>query len=693
MDKEQESRLLDTLYQISKIAAEAHDLPGLWEPLIKIVVNALKVNAGTIMTLEGETLVRQAANGLPPQAMQEPPIPKDQGGVSWGAVTSKKPAVIENLETSQVASKVLAGSGFHSLVTVPMMARDQIIGVLSVFTLEQRKFSEKDLNLISAVANQAATAIVSIRSTELLAENRERMKELQALNELSKSVSTLFNFEETLLSIIRLIAKLLRADQAALTLFNHEDKLLRAVKPAYGLTDAQINDFRLRPEEGLTGQCFFKGIPLLGNTIDPETRAVLMRAKMQQVKSLLVAPLRVKSQTLGVFHLFSDSENNFTESDVRFFAILASQAAIVVNSSYMYQEIAEERKKDDALLSSIGEGVMALDREGQIILLNAVGEKITGYLEEETLGKEFLSLFALQDKQQNLIPAQDSPVCKVLGSGKPLVWEEIYLKRRNGEIFPCWLSCSATRDAEDRIIGAIVVFRDITKDLELEQMKHELISIATHELRTPITGIKGYLDMVLEGDAGEINPEAKAMLQEVVKINERLADLVDDLLNVGRVEQGRIEVKPVAMDLANLVESVVKELKLQAEAKKLNLIVNPGNLPQVKADPDRVKQVLVNLIGNAVKYTEAGQVEVTFAQDEKMVICNVRDTGIGMKPEEQKHLFEQFYRAKNEKTRQIIGTGLGLWITKKIVEMMGGKIWVESVEGKGSTFSFSLPKV
>jgi signal transduction histidine kinase len=183
------------------------------------------------------------------------------------------------------------------------------------------------------------------------------------------------------------------------------------------------------------------------------------------------------------------------------------------------------------------------------------------------------------------------------------------------------------------------------------------------------------------------------MLTEVVKINERLADLVDDLLNVGRIEQGRIEVKPVEMDLGNLVVSVIKELQVQADAKNLKLTTNTQNLPKVKADPDRVKQVLVNLLGNAVKYTEKGQVKVTFEQDEKMVTCHVKDNGIGMKPEEQKHLFEQFYRVKNEKTRQIVGTGLGLWITKKIVEMMGGKIWVASVEGKGSTFSFNLPRI
>jgi len=683
--------VLDTWYRISKIIVEAKDLPSLWEPLLEVVLKALRVDAGTLMTLEGDFLVRRVAIGMGEEIMKEPPIHMSKGGVSWGVVKSRQPKIITDLTKEKIASKVLAET-MHSLVTVPMMVREQTIGVMSVFTRKERNFAQKDINLFVSIANQVAVAIASIRSADLLAENQKRLAELEALNELSRSISTLFNFEETLFSIVGLITRTLRADMGTLVLYDSQEKLLRAVKPAFGLDENQVRDFRTRPDEGVTGQAFCKGIPLLVNKIDEETRETLNRAGMTDVKSLLAAPLKVKSQTLGVIHIFSKNENNFQEEDLRLFTILSSQAAIVVNSSKMLREVEEERKKDSALLSSIGEGVLAVDKEEKIILLNPSGEQITGFLQEELLGKTITETLGLWDKEKKQIIEKDSPIPKVLAEGKTLALAEVYLKKRDATLFPAKASVAATRDADEKIMGAIVVFRDITHELEVEQMKQELISIATHELRTPITGIKGYLDMILEGDAGPITGDAKEMIEEITKINQRLADLVDDLLNVGRIEQGRIEFRPVAMDIAKLIEEVVKELQIQAKEKNLELRFEKHEMEQVKADPERTRQILINLIGNAIKYTVHGSVTVHLGKNEHQVIVAVEDTGMGISKEDRQKLFEKFYRVKNEKTRQITGTGLGLWITKQLVEKQGGKIWVESAEGKGSTFHFSLPR-
>lgn len=684
---------LKTLSEISQIAARAKDLPELWTPLFEVVLKTLNVDAGTIMTLEGDFLVRRVAIGMGQEIMKEPPIPSSRGGVSWKVVKTQKPIMITDLSQEKIASKALSET-MHSLVTVPMITRSQVIGVMSVFTRKERQFVEKDVNIFGSIANQAAAAIVNIRSAEILEENRKRLAELQALNELSKSVETLFDFQETLFSIIGLITRLMHSDMGVILLFDHKEKLLRAVQPAANLSDTQIRDFRLAPDEGVMGQAFCKGLPIRANKLDGGTQKVLARANIRGVKSTLAAPLKVKSQTMGVIQILSLKENNFEEEDLRFFNILAAEAAVVVNSSKMMGEIDEERKKDAALLSSIGEGVLAVDGAGKIILFNASGEQITGYLQEELLEKTVFETIGLWDKNKKNIEGPDSPIKKVLASGETINLDEVYLKRRDGTLFPARLSVAATRGTNDKIMGAIVVFRDITHELEVEQMKQELISIATHELRTPITGIKGYLDMILEGDAGEINPETREMLEEVTKINQRLADLVDDLLNVGRIEQGRIEFKPVPMDMVKLIEEVVKELQIQAKGKNLELrfASHPEHeMEQVKADPERTRQILINLIGNAVKYTPEGSVTVNIGKSDKEVIVAVEDTGLGMSKEAQKQLFEKFYRVKNEKTRQITGTGLGLWITKSLVEKQGGKIWVDSVEGKGSTFHFSLP--
>ncbi len=241
-----------------------------------------------------------------------------------------------------------------------------------------------------------------------------------------------------------------------------------------------------------------------------------------------------------------------------------------------------------------------------------------------------------------------------------------------------------------RIWDYALLYRKIK---EVDKMKDDFISIASHELRTPLTVIKGYISMMGEGDYGKIGKKMKDGLSSMMLSVNRLNNLVEDLLNVSRIEQGRLKVEAKPVRLKPMIKEVIVGLKPAAEEKKLKLICkNPTQaLPMVKADPDRLRQVLINLIGNAVKYTRKGSVEVSaemFKKDKVKIM--VADTGFGMSKEEQAHLFEKFYRVKNERTNEIIGTGLGLWITKQLVELMGGKIDVESMSGIGTRVSFYL---
>lgn len=651
----------------------------------------MKVDAGTLMSLENGALMRKAAVGLNPEVLKEPPIVKEKGGYSWQAIETKKPVVVKKLDNSRIASKIVAQENFASLVSVPMVSRGLTIGVMSLFTKTEREFTEEDLSLFATIAAQAASAVMTIRATELLEENNQKLKETATLNEISQSVATLFNFEETLFSTLGIIAHSFNANMAFLALFNHEDKLIHAVKPAFGFSDKQITDLRTRNDEGITGAAFCKGTPVLEEKLSKETQEIFSRAGVSGIKTVLAAPLKVKSQTLGVLHLVSAKENVFKESDTSFFKLLAAQAAVVVNSSINYQLTVEERNKDEALLSSIGEGVFAIDKNAEVIMFNDAAEKITGFLREEVLEKNYQDNLIFYDRTQKQYCESFLDLIKKTGKNQSL--SELYLKKRNGEIFPVIVSAAPIFDTAKQLTGSIIVFRDVTKEKEVEQLKQELISIATHELRTPITGMKGYIDMVLEGDTGELNSETKEVINEMSVINQRLADLVDDLLNVGRIEQGRIEIRPEKIELNQLVKETIKELNVQAEKKKLELKFEPIENLEIKTDPERVKQVLVNLIGNSIKYTKQGFVKIELAKDGQKVLVSVSDSGIGMSKEQMAKLFEKFYRIKTPETRQITGTGLGLWITKKLVEMMGGEIKVSSEVGKGSVFTFSLPLI
>ena len=239
-------------------------------------------------------------------------------------------------------------------------------------------------------------------------------------------------------------------------------------------------------------------------------------------------------------------------------------------------------------------------------------------------------------------------------------------------------------------------FNRMTQGLKrLQELKDEFVFIAAHELRAPTTVIKGYVSMLLEGDGGKLSDITTEYLGQTKKANDRLLKLVEDLLEVARSEAGRIAIELTPLDMREPTKAVMEELKPLANEKQIALVYNPPmQLAQVSGNSDRIKEVLVNLVNNAIKYTQnVGQVQVLLEEKGGEVVARVQDNGFGMSAEAQKKLFEKFYRVKTDKTQNIQGTGLGLFIVKQLVEKMNGRIWVESEEGKGSTFSFSLPIV
>jgi signal transduction histidine kinase len=245
-----------------------------------------------------------------------------------------------------------------------------------------------------------------------------------------------------------------------------------------------------------------------------------------------------------------------------------------------------------------------------------------------------------------------------------------------------------------RLWDYVLLYRKIKA---VDQMKDEFISMASHELRTPVTGIKGYISMVLDGTLGPVSDKVKDSLKIVQNASGRLSVLVEDLLNVSRIEQGRIKINSKPLDIGQIIQDILLELRIQAEEKNLELKYNAyaKQLPLINIDPARLKQILINLIGNAIKYTQKGNVEIITEEKNngKTLELRIKDTGMGMSAKDRERLCEKFYRIKNEKTRSISGTGLGLWITKQLVELMEGTIIVDSIENVGTQVTLQFPVV
>ena len=364
-----------------------------------------------------------------------------------------------------------------------------------------------------------------------------------------------------------------------------------------------------------------------------------------------------------------------------------------------YKEDAEEvlKKKalDEAILASIGDGLVVVDKEGRITYVNQAFEKMVGWLSREVLGKHFLEVVPREDGKGEIVPFNERILNKVL-SGEVIVADltnPFYYIRKDGSRFPTSsIVNSILLDGE--IIGVVETFRDITKEKEIDKAKTEFVSLASHQLRTPLSTISWYTEMLLAGDVGQFNADQERYLKEIYRGNQRMVSLVNALLSVSRMDLGTFILESEPTDVIRLVQTVIHEHKFHIERKKIAVSTSfQAPMPIIQADPKLLGMVVQNLFSNAVKYTpENGEVAVsiTFQDPQKSLLLTIADSGYGIPKNQREKIFTKLFRADNVRKKDTEGTGLGLYIAKSIVDNSGGKIWFESEENLGTTFYVEL---
>ncbi len=356
------------------------------------------------------------------------------------------------------------------------------------------------------------------------------------------------------------------------------------------------------------------------------------------------------------------------------------------------RKLSEAEAKSKTLLNNIGEGVIGFDDGGELTYINRQALESLGYAEDEILRKPVFHVIKLQDEKGNEPPIEQRPSHASLSTGRRIVSRNFYYVRKDGSRFPAAITASPVILGQ-RVIGGVVVFRDISYEHEVDRMKTEFISLASHQLRTPLSAMKWFSEMLLAGDIGEITKEQREIVKDIYDSNERMIDLVNSLLNISRIESGRIIIDPKKTNLKELIDSVIIELQPKIIEKKhhLGLSVH-SNLPLINIDPKLIRHVYMNLLTNAIKYTpNGGDIEIVVSKSGEDVVSRVSDNGYGIPETQKPKVFQKFFRADNVIKVETDGTGLGLYLVKAVVESSGGKIWFESSEGKGTTFWFSLP--
>lgn len=370
--------------------------------------------------------------------------------------------------------------------------------------------------------------------------------------------------------------------------------------------------------------------------------------------------------------------------------------------SALANELSQVANKSEIVINAIADGVVAIDEKGTIQLINPAAQTIVGWGKQDALRLDYRSVLKLVDSENKPLLETIDPIQVCLRTNQSAVTEQYALLTTSSKRVMVSLNVSPVGQLGS---GAIIVFRDITTELAEERRKGEFISTASHEMRTPVAAIEGYLGLALNPATATIDDKARTYIEKAHESAQHLGRLFQDLLDISKAEDGRLKNDPRVVDVVSALRDITQALQPKAVEKHLTLIFAPdasvGSSSQARITPiyyayidmDHLREVASNLIENAVKYTKEGSVTVDVVGDNEHISVKVTDTGIGIPAEDIPHLFQKFYRVDSTDTREIGGTGLGLYLSRRLIESVGGRLGITSEIGKGSTFSIEINRM
>ena len=649
-------------------------------------------------------------------------------GLSSEVIKSGKPVLISTLEQANTMDTVQtrAGDDTQSVVAVPMMLGGKTLGMLSVQSYQAGVYFEEDVQILGTLANQA---IVAIQNGRLFAETQnlaamlemrviERTSQLQheqqnteTLLHILTEVSSSLDLDRALSRTLSLLNDATGAEQGTILLLNADDNLLH-FRAGYGFVSGQGDtadqDLTLKIGESLAGWVVQNREAVLVNELDKDPRWLQKKMYGQDHRSSIVVPMMVGADVIGVLMVFHRTAHFFNSEMLILVKAIASQVAVAINNAHLYELIRdqaerlgvmlrkeqEDASRSQAILEAVADGVLVTGKENRITFVNSSAENILGVTGSELLGRSMDAFGGLFGKAAT--------------SWKDTIrfWSANTASYRVGDTYAEQLELEDDRIAlvhlapvilQNDFLGTVSIFRDITHEVEVDRLKSEFVATVSHELRTPMTAIKGYVDILTMGAAGALNENQMHFLDVVRNNIDRLNTLVGDLLDISRIEAGRVILNPESVNLYEIAEEVIEEVlrRSRIENKPIALSLDAAKkIPAIKGDRERVRQILGSLVDNAYNYTpQNGTITVNMRQQNDDIQVDVQDNGVGIALEEQPRIFERFFRGEHPLVLATPGTGLGLPIVRQLIEMHNGRIWMSSagVPGEGSVFSFTLP--
>jgi PAS domain S-box-containing protein len=549
-----------------------------------------------------------------------------------------------------------------------------------------------DPDLMAAVADPATLAFEEV---PLLLQLQQQYDELDALYQVSRAASATLELDALLAMIMDAIIKLTKAERGAIMLRGSDGQLELTI--ARNLDNETLNGDSFLISRSVIERVSRQDEVVLTSNVQQDPRFTASDSVIRHgLRSIMCVPLKVRGGIIGVAYVDNRLRAGaFTKKHLNTLQVFASQAAVAIEHMRLIERIVEERRHMALVLDSMAAGVYAVDRDFCVQTFNHTAEQITGWRAEEVIGRLCYKVLVSETGQSAPCSMADCPVLNALeeqvinGSQRA----ERSMLRRDGR--PILISSSAAPlfDLDGQATGAVVVFRDVSAEKELARLQAEFVSMVSHELRSPMTNILTSLQLMLSSD---LEPAVKHEMLEIARDQlGRLSVFVEQILDLSLLDAGQIVIQQELVTLQPIIRRTVRAFEA-AGRRGHRFVIQENDVPFVLADEGKTEIVLTNLLENAVNYSPPGsEIVIGAAADPEtnMVVVSVIDQGIGIAPQYQEKIFEQFYRVDNAQRTKVKGRGLGLYISRRLVEMQGGQIWVESRLGEGSRFSFTLPKM
>jgi PAS domain S-box-containing protein len=677
-ERERQAQVQRGFYRIAEALGSPLSLAETLDALAQAACQAVGGAASLVLELRGSEVALAGSHELP-----ETVAKRFAGGAAEPAGAFVRSAAEGRILTSSELAEddrfepalrtLLLAAGYGSLLCAPVAGvRDQAY-VVVVLSKGARVFSDEDVLLTQQLSGAARGAL---ERSELFEAERRARTFSQRLARLGALLSTSLDPAVVLEEVAREAPDLLGADAAVIRLLDGDELAVRA---AHGAGTEALIGATSGSAAGISGAVAQSRAPVALADVGEQARLVRGDPLLEGGHAACVAvPMTAHGGGLyGVLAVYSAAPRVWRDDEIQSLSALAAACSASVANAELYQRVAEEKERSGAILANIADGIVAVDRDGRIVLWNATAEQITGVPASEALGRS--------------VPHVLQRELATEAGGRPGV-RQVSIRRGAKEV---WLALSEAvmLDPAGSVAGRIFAFRDVSSERVVEQMKSDFVSTVSHELRTPLTSIYGFSETLMRSDVEFTEAERLAFLRYITSESERLIRIVDDLLNVARLEAGTLAVALEPTDLATVAREAIAAVELHDEGThRFDVDVEAGEVC-VRADREKLGQVLANLLDNAVKYSAEGRtITVSARRRTDTAEITVTDEGLGIPPSDRERIFTKFFRTESDgEGPEAQGTGLGLFLVRGLVAAMGGRIWVESEEGRGSRFTFELP--